>query len=142
TQTVESMSLSNKKTEHHFSSQKNSKSERFNHLKDHFDNKYLEGSFNSNIKFNFGKLQPKLKVSQPGDPYEQEADRLAEQVMNMSAPSKTDTSFLITTDNENKVRRQCSSCEEKRRRLKGDEEELSLKENERELTIRRNASDK
>lgn len=31
-------------------------------------------------------IQPKLTVSQPGDPYEQEADRVAEQVMRMSEP--------------------------------------------------------
>ncbi len=32
-------------------------------------------------------LQPKLHVNQPGDPYEQEADRVAEQVMRMSEPT-------------------------------------------------------
>ena len=32
-------------------------------------------------------IQTKLKVSQPGDVYEQEADRVAEQVMRMSAPN-------------------------------------------------------
>mgnify|MGYP003380731134 CR=1 FL=1 len=31
-------------------------------------------------------LQPKLAISQPGDPYEQEADRVAEQVMQMPDP--------------------------------------------------------
>lgn len=32
-------------------------------------------------------LQPKLAISQPGDPYEQEADRVAQQVMRMSDPT-------------------------------------------------------
>jgi hypothetical protein len=40
-------------------------------------------------------LQPKLSVSQPGDPHEQEADRVAEQVMRMPAPV---------------VQRQCAAC--------------------------------
>ncbi len=40
-------------------------------------------------------LQPKLAISQPGDPYEQEADRVAEQVMRMPIPT---------------VQRQCAAC--------------------------------
>ncbi len=40
-------------------------------------------------------LQPKLTISQPGDPYEQEADRVAEQVMRMPVPT---------------VQRQCAAC--------------------------------
>jgi hypothetical protein len=38
----------------------------------------------SNVSFNFANVQTKLKVSQPGDIYEQEADRVAERVMRMS----------------------------------------------------------
>lgn len=40
-------------------------------------------------------LQPKLAISQPGDPYEQEADRVADQVMRMTTPT---------------VQRQCAAC--------------------------------
>jgi hypothetical protein len=40
-------------------------------------------------------LQPKLSVSQPGDPHEQEADRVADQIMRMPGPT---------------VQRQCASC--------------------------------
>ena len=40
-------------------------------------------------------LQPKLAISQPGDPSEQEADRVADQVMRMSALT---------------VQRQCAAC--------------------------------
>lgn len=36
-------------------------------------------------------LQTKLAISQPGDPYEQEADRIAEQVMRIPAPSPAAT---------------------------------------------------
>ncbi len=40
-------------------------------------------------------MQPKLTISQPGDPYEQEADQVADQVMRMPAPV---------------VQRQCAAC--------------------------------
>jgi len=40
-------------------------------------------------KHPFGGIQPKLEVSQPGDAYEQEADRIAGQVMRMSAPRES-----------------------------------------------------
>ena len=40
-------------------------------------------------------LQPKLAISQPSDPYEQEADRVADQVMRMAGPT---------------VQRQCAAC--------------------------------
>lgn len=40
-------------------------------------------------------LQPKLAISQPGDPYEQEADRVADQVMRMPAPT---------------IQRTCATC--------------------------------
>ena len=36
--------------------------------------------------FRSGVIQPKLAVSQPGDVHEQEADRIAEQVMHMPEP--------------------------------------------------------
>ncbi len=39
------------------------------------------------IRFNFANIQTKLKVSKPGDIYEQEADRVAEKVMCMSSSS-------------------------------------------------------
>jgi len=40
-------------------------------------------------------LQPKLKINTPGDPYEMEADRMAEQVVAMPQPT---------------IQRKCSSC--------------------------------
>lgn len=48
--------------------------------------------------FDFAKIgiHPKMKVSQPDDPYEQEADRVAEQVMRMDAGV---------------VQRKCSKCQ-------------------------------
>lgn len=47
-------------------------------------------------------LQTKLKVSQPGDAAEQEADHVAEQVMRMK----------VTGSTGNTVQRMCSACEE------------------------------
>src|SRR6185295_16965699 len=54
-----------------------------------------------------GGVQAKLTVSQPDDPFEQEADRVADRVMRMDAPGVT-------------VQRMCAGCEE--------EEELQRKE--------------
>ena len=55
------------------------------HLQQTIGNQAVQGRMHSNTEFNFGKIgiQPKLKISQPGDIYEQEADRVAEQVMTM-----------------------------------------------------------
>jgi hypothetical protein len=66
----------------------------------------------NNVGFNFAKigiLQPKLKVSQPGDEYEQEADRVAEQVMKMSTRDHTFSPSL--QNNEENLGRKCSACE-------------------------------
>jgi len=54
-----------------------------------------------------GGIQAKLTVSQPDDPFEQEADRVADRVMRMEAPGVT-------------VQRKCAGCEE--------EEQLQRKE--------------
>ena len=50
-----------------------------------------------------GVLQAKLKVGQPNDVYEQEADRVADQVMRMAQPDR--------------IQRVCSECEEELHRL-------------------------
>jgi hypothetical protein len=39
------------------------------------------------LRSDFPKIQPKLKISAPNDKYEQEADRIADQVMRMPEPS-------------------------------------------------------
>jgi len=54
-------------------------------------------------------LQAKLPVSQPGDPYELEADRVADRVMRMAAPPS--------------IQRKCGPCEEE------EEQKLQRKEN-------------
>jgi hypothetical protein len=53
-------------------------------------------------------LQPKLTISQPGDRHEQEADRLAEQVMRMPLP---ESNFGLPTSQSGEiVQRQCGAC--------------------------------
>jgi hypothetical protein len=76
----------------------------------------------NSLEFDFAKigiLQPKLKVSQPGDAYEQEADRIAEQVMKMSS-----STHIISTalGDKERIDRKCEACEMK----KEDEEDEKL----------------
>ena len=56
------------------------------HLQGIIGNQAVQGLMRSNIGFDFAKIdiQPKLRVSQPSDVCEQEADRIAEQVMRVS----------------------------------------------------------
>lgn len=55
-------------------------------------------------------IQPKLKVGQPGDKYEQEAERVAEQVMKMSEP---DSLQMQPEEEEEKIQMQPLEEEEK-----------------------------
>jgi hypothetical protein len=57
-----------------------------------------------------GIIQTKLTVSQPNDIYEQEADRVADQVMRM--PSSSESYLPIKTLDEKKINRKCKSCED------------------------------
>lgn len=72
------------------------------------------------VGFDFAKigiLQPKLKVSQPNDVYEQEADKVAEQVMRMTDPSGSVMPRGAAIDEE-RIARKCAAC-----KMKEDEEE-------------------
>ncbi len=75
-----------------------------------------------------GYIQTKLKVSHPSDPYEQEADRIAEQIV------KNDffTSSSLRSESSNRadiiVNRKCNACEIKQE-LKDEEEQKDLKIN-------------
>jgi hypothetical protein len=51
-----------------------------------------------------------LAVNQPGDSYEQEADRVAEQVMRMSAPQPVTVSGECS--GQQGLRRKCAECED------------------------------
>lgn len=70
-------------------------------------------------------IQTKLKISQPGDMYEQEADRIAEHVMRMSAPSQSNPTV---TKDEKRIDRKCAACEMKK------------EEEEEKMTVRRKSS--
>jgi hypothetical protein len=83
------------------------------------NNQSFEKSFQSNVNFNFANIQTKLKVSQPGDVYEQEADRIAEQVMRMSSISDPIITSNMLQNHERIDRRKCSACKMKEK----DEEE-------------------
>jgi hypothetical protein len=93
------------------------------HLQHTIDNQTFQRPVHStnNAKgFDFGKIriQPKLKVSQPEDEYEQEADKVAEQVMRMSAPGPI---VPIADTKEGQINRKCTACE-----MKNEEEEKKV----------------
>ena len=56
-------------------------------------------------------IQTKLAVNQPGDVYEQEADRVADQVMRMAAPVAVQRKCTACAEDE-RVQRKCSHCEQ------------------------------
>jgi hypothetical protein len=62
-------------------------------------------------------VQPKLRISTPGDRHEREADRVAEQVV---GSGQADSVSGVTADAGARLQRMCSECEE----------ELQLKSNE------------
>ena len=72
-----------------------------------------------------GIIQPKLKVSQPNDPYEREADSVADQIMRMSISDVDHDADNISERNHlnNQIHRKCSSCQMK----KEDELKISRK---------------
>jgi hypothetical protein len=85
---------------------------------------------NNNVRgFDFAKigiLQPKLKISQHADTYEQEADRVAEQVMRMTLPSESVMPQDTTIDRE-RIDRKCAACEMKEE--EEDKKQVSVKLN-------------
>ena len=59
-----------------------------------------------------GTLQPKLTISKADDPYEREADRVADQVMRMPAPQSDGHGLSITPVTAHQAQRKCAECEE------------------------------
>jgi hypothetical protein len=92
-----------------------------------FGNQCVQTFIPSGTGFDFGKIgiKPKLKISQPGDIYEQEADKVAEEVMRMADRFYSGTP-VATTKGEELIDRKCSACE--------------MKEEYKELNISRNSS--
>ncbi len=57
-------------------------------------------------------IQAKLKVSEPGDEFEQEADRVADHVMRMPDPAVSREAFGFRATPVAQVQRACAECEE------------------------------
>jgi Domain of unknown function (DUF4157)/D-alanyl-D-alanine carboxypeptidase len=68
-------------------------------------------------------IQAKLKVSQPGDVFEQEADRIAEAVMRMPDPRMLKKVAISQHPQQSPIQRVCSECEEELHRQPMEEEE-------------------
>ena len=92
------------------------------HLQRTIGNQALQRLLHSNTRSDFAKsgIQAKLKVSQPGDMYRQRADRVAEQVMRISALDHVSSKL---SNQEGRINRKCSACKMKKEK---DEEEESL----------------
>ena len=76
--------------------------------KQNIDHEFVPRPARSSINFSFANIQTKLKVSQPGDVYEQEADRIADRIMKNSDNSE---SYSPTKDLDNtRIDRKCESC--------------------------------
>ena len=56
-------------------------------------------------------IQPKLAVGQPGDPYEQEANRVADRVMRLAAPQSGEAEHSLSFTSV-RAQRKCGECEE------------------------------
>lgn len=57
-------------------------------------------------------IQPKLTVSHPNDPFEQEADHVADQVMRMATSPSGESRLLFSSHSSREAQRKCASCEE------------------------------
>jgi len=80
------------------------------HLQRTIGDRGIQALLHSGIGFDFGKIgiKPKLKISQPGDIYEQEADKVAEEVMTRSAP---ETYSPQLQNRSQRVDRKCAACQ-------------------------------
>ncbi len=67
-------------------------------------------------------IQAKLTIGQPGDKYEQEADRVADQVMRMPEPDSV-ARRTVSPVRPTSIQRLCSECEEEVQRQPMEEEE-------------------
>ena len=62
-------------------------------------------------------VQAKLRVSQPDDAYEQEADRVADRVLRMAEPTTSDEAHGPARRQVPEVQRMCTDCEEEEEEL-------------------------
>ncbi len=86
--------------------------------------------------FNTGVIQAKLTISQPNDKYEQEADRVAGQIMRMPEDTVVSSQLSGVSSEDEYIQRMCSECKEEEeeiqtkplmQRLPVEEEELQPK---------------
>jgi hypothetical protein len=73
-------------------------------------------------------IQAKLRISEPGDQYEREADRVADAVMRMPDPGATRSAGVARKAQGIQVQRVCPECEEEIRRQPMEEEYESEEE--------------
>jgi hypothetical protein len=95
-------------------------------------NQAVQGLMRSNASNNGTKtgIQTNLKISQPDDANEKEADRISEQVMRMSSTNKITGTVL--TNKKERIARKCSACEMKEEE---EEEEEKLNINRKQSTM-------
>ncbi len=74
-----------------------------------------------------GALQAKLRIGQPHDIYEQEADRMAEQVMHMPESPVSKGTAISKLNAITPIRRKCPGCTKVSQSKKEEEEESLLK---------------
>src|SRR6476660_5731343 len=109
--TEDKISLSDKPSYHHHTNNLAKTYDYIIHSQPIIDNQSLQRHLPFNFGFDFAKIdiQPKLKVSQPDDVHEQEADRVAEYVMRMPNRPASIASTISTKEDE--IDRKCSACE-------------------------------
>ena len=76
---------------------------------------FLQGMFgNQEVQklFKDGMIQAKLRIDQPGDKYEQKADRIADIVMRMPETHKKEQTDVSGHINDIRIQRICPECEE------------------------------
>lgn len=92
-------------------------------------------------------VQPKLTVNTPGDPYEQEADAIAEQVMSRAASPqmKEAPSLRRQGEQEEELQRKCTDCEEEaqvqRQEVEEEEEMVQRQPSAEEEEVQRQCTD-
>src|SRR5215212_4169292 len=114
---------------HHINNSKSDSLDPIFHLQQAIGNQTVQRLMSSNNTakgFDFAKIsiQPKLKVSQPNDVYEQEADKVAENIMSMTNDNPIATTF---SHKEEKIDRKCAVCEMKEKEKKEEKLKISKK---------------
>ena len=89
-------------------------------------NRIFSNLFNDNKSNSSPKLprQPKLKINQPNDPYEIEADRVADQILRMSVSDYVE--YDISNSDES-IHRKCSICEMMKEKDEDDKKQINRK---------------